>query len=69
MVDTLDTSRCLLIIPIRSMGAGLCNWEFRRGSHCDVVFAATGVAATIPGQALRITPCKFVAFSAARLMV
>src|ERR1700724_4225503 len=37
-VDTLDTSRCFLIVPIRSTGAGLCNRDFHRGSHCDVVF-------------------------------
>jgi hypothetical protein len=40
-VDTLDTSRCFLIVPIRSTGAGLCNHDFRRESHCEVIFVST----------------------------
>src|ERR1700730_12074153 len=36
-VDT-PTSRCFLIAVIRSTGAGLCNYDFRRGSHCDAGF-------------------------------
>src|SRR5258705_10391392 len=37
----VETSPCFLIVPIRSTGAGLCNNDFCRGSHCDAVCAST----------------------------
>jgi hypothetical protein len=36
-----------LIVPIRSTGVGLCNNDFCRGSHCDVVC----VSIVVPGNA------------------
>src|ERR1700694_2950730 len=68
----VETSRCFLVVPIRSTGAGLCNWEFRRQSHCDVVFASTVVpafAGTTPWGDDADHDCKFVPFSAPPLMV
>src|SRR3954462_871545 len=35
MVDTRDTSRCFIVIPIRNSGGGTCNWDFCRACHCD----------------------------------
>src|SRR5229473_4698005 len=48
-VDTLKPPDAFLIVPIRSTGAGLCNNDFCRGSHCDVVCVATVLPAT-PGD-------------------
>src|SRR5437660_12749028 len=41
----VETSPCFLIAPIRSTGAGLCNNDFCRGSHCDAVCVSTAVPA------------------------
>src|ERR1700736_1325583 len=51
-VDTLRPPNAFLIVPIRSTGAGLCNYDFLRGSHCDVVFGSVVVPAA-PGPAPR----------------
>src|SRR5258706_14318707 len=41
----VETSPCFLIAPIRSTGAGLCNNDFCRDTHCDAVCASTVVPA------------------------
>src|SRR6266436_6842612 len=47
----VETSPCFLIAPIRSTGAGLCNNDFCRGSHCDAVCVST----VAPGERRRPT--------------
>src|SRR3982074_1949997 len=64
-VDTLRPPDVFLVVPIRSTGAGLCNWQFRRQSHCDAVFhrERSRFAGTTPrGGTSGITPgiCAFL---------
>src|ERR1700730_15424377 len=57
-----DTSRCSLFASIRSTGAGLCNWDFHRGSHSDVAGVVRALTRTTPNVAHHAG--KFVPFSA-----
>src|SRR5207302_1238305 len=54
-VDTLRPPDVFLVVPIRSTGAGLCNWQFRRQSHCDVVFHREQAS-----RASRLQICAFL---------
>src|SRR4051794_28948562 len=47
MVDTRDTSRCFIVIPIRNSGDETCNRDFGRASHCDDIRHARGVVAHV----------------------
>src|SRR4030088_495839 len=72
-VDTLRPPDVFLVVPIRSTGAGLCNWQFRRQSHCYVVFhrERSQFAWTTPreGEASRVSRLEFAPFSGPELMV
>src|SRR3954454_14545511 len=52
MVDTRDTSRCFIIIPIRNTGAGLCNYDFRRERHCDALKSSRHLFSVRPALGL-----------------